>query len=298
MNPIAFHIGSYPVHWYGIIITTGAVLGAWLASWMAQQRDEDPDHIWNMLIIVLILGIIGARLYHVFSRPAVGIGWDYYKTHPLDIIIPRNGGYAGLGIYGGFIGGVIGVLAYTWYQKLNFFKWADFAVPGLLLAQAIGRWGNFANQELFGPPTTLPWGIKIDCVNRQFYEQYNCGVMGPETRFHPTFLYESLWSFVGVGLMVVAFKKFGKKLRTGDLLFFYLIYYPLGRIWVEYFFRPDAWKLGGLPTAVLFSLIAIGIGAAGLIFNHVVRKAPAPVPASSGKGKRAKSSQKSKKSRK
>ena len=289
MDPVAFHIGSYPVYWYGIILTTGAVLGAWLASWLAKQRDEDPDHIWNMLIIVLILGIIGARLYHVFSRPAVGIGWDYYKEHPLDIFLPRNGGFAGLGIYGGFLGGLIGVLGYTWWKKLNFFEWADFAVPGVLLAQAIGRWGNFVNQELFGPPTTLPWGIKIDCANRQFYEQYNCGVLGADTRFHPTFLYESIWNFIGVGLMVFLFKKFGDRLRSGDLLFFYLIYYPVGRIWVEYFFRPDAWKMGGLPTAVIISLIAIAIGALGLIYNHFIRKPASPAPAPSGKKRHSRS---------
>ena len=152
-------------------------------------------------------------------------------------------------------------------------------MPGLLLAQAIGRWGNFANQELFGPPTTLPWGIKIDCVNRQFYQQYNCNVLGPDTRFHPTFLYESLWNFVGVGLMVFIFKKFGDKLRTGDLLFFYFIYYPLGRFFIELFFRPDAWVLGSLPTASVISLISMAIGVLGLVYNHTLRKPPAPVTA-------------------
>ncbi len=295
MDPIAFHIGSYPVYWYGIILTTGAVLGAWLASWMAKQRGDDPDHIWNMLIIVLILGIIGARLYHVFSRPAVGIGWDYYKEHPLDIFIPRNGGFAGLGIYGAVIGGIIGILGYTLYKRLSFLHWADYAAAGVLLAQSIGRWGNYVNQELFGPPTTLPWGIKISCENRQFYEQFNCSVLGPDTRFHPTFFYESLWNAMGVALMVIAFKKFGRRLRDGDLLFFYFIYYPLGRIWVEYFFRPDAWKLGGLPTAVVFSLIAMGIGAAGLIYNHVIRKAPAPEPVRSVTSPGKKRSKKSRK---
>ena len=288
MDPIAFHIGSYPVHWYGIIITTGAVLGAWLASWMAKRKGDNPDHIWNMLIVVLILGIIGARLYHVFSRPAVGIGWDYYRQHPADIFIPRNGGYAGLGIYGGFIGGVLGLLGYTLYHKLNFFRWADYAVPGLLLAQAIGRWGNFANQELFGPPTTLPWGIKINCVNRQFYEQYNCGVLGPDTRFHPTFLYESLWNFIGVGIMVLLFKKFNDKLRSGDLLFFYLIYYPLGRFFIELFFRPDAWTLGALPTASVISLISMFIGILGLSYNHFLRPEPTPAPVTKTHHKRSK----------
>ena len=298
MDPIAFHIGSYPVYWYGIILTTGAVLGTWLASWMAKQRGDDPDHIWNMLIIVLIFGIIGARLYHVFSRPAVGIGWDYYKEHPMDIFIPRNGGFAGLGIYGAVLGGIIGMLVYTTYKHLRFLHWADYAAVGVLLAQSIGRWGNYVNQELFGPPTTLPWGIKIDCAKRQFYEQYNCNVLGPDTKFHPTFLYESIWDAIGVVLMVLAFKKLGDRLRDGDLLFFYFIYYPLGRIWVEYFFRPDAWKMGGLPTAVIVSLIAIGIGAAGLIYNHVIRKSPKPQPVKAATSRGKKRSKKSKKSQK
>jgi phosphatidylglycerol:prolipoprotein diacylglycerol transferase len=272
MDPVAFHIGSYPVFWYGIIITTGAVLGSWLASWMAGKRGQNPDHIWNMLIVVLILGILGARLYHVFSRPAVGIGWDYYKEHPADIFIPHNGGFAGLGIYGGFIGGVIGVLGYTWFQKLKFFRWADFAVPGVLLAQAVGRWGNFVNQELFGPPTTKPWGIKIDCLNRQYYEKFNCKVLDANTRFHPTFLYESLWNLTGVALMVFAFKKYGDKLRSGDMLFFYLIYYPLGRFFIELFFRPDAWTMGSLPTASIISLVSMTLGVLGILYNHTLRK--------------------------
>ena len=298
MDPIAFHIGSYPVYWYGIILTTGAVFGAWLASWMAKQRGDDPDHIWNMLIVVLILGIIGARLYHVFSRPAVGIGWDYYREHPADIFIPRNGGFAGLGIYGAVIGGIIGILGYTTWKRLHFLHWADYAAAGVLLAQSIGRWGNYVNQELFGPPTTLPWGIKIDCINRQFYEQYNCGVLGPDTRFHPTFLYESIWNAIGVVLMVLVFKKYRDRLRDGDLLFFYFIYYPLGRIWVEYFFRPDAWKMGGLPTAVVVSLLVMGIGVAGLIYNHVLRGPSSHRPDREMVSNSPRRSRKSKKSKK
>jgi len=271
MDPVAFHIGSYPVYWYGIIITTGAVLGAWLASWMAEQRGEDPDHIWNMLIIVLVLGIIGARLYHVFSRPAVGIGWDYYKEHPADIFIPHNGGFAGLGIYGGFIGGVIGVLGYTWYQKLNFLEWGDFATPGLLLAQAIGRWGNFMNQELFGPPTKMPWGIKIDCINRQFYEQYNCNVLGPETRFHPTFLYEGLWNLTLAAVLVRVDRR--GVLKPGRLIGLWVCGYGLGRLWVESLRIDHASLLAGVRVNIWVSLVAVVVGGAVAVAGRNYRDA-------------------------
>ncbi|NOX63481.1 MAG: prolipoprotein diacylglyceryl transferase [Chloroflexi bacterium] len=273
MNPIIFELGPFQVTWYGVLIVGGAVLGAFISSQVAKWRGQDPDHVWNMLIVVLIFGIIGARLYHVFSRPAGGfIGWDYYRENPIDIIAFWNGGFRGLGIYGGIIGGVIGVFVYTAWQKLNFLEWLDIAAPGVLLAQAIGRWGNYVNQELYGPPTDLPWGIRIDCAHR--FGDFMCppvGAVPAEARFHPTFLYESLWNLTGVIVIMFLIRRFDAKLRTGDVLFSYLIWYPLGRFWIELFFRPDAWVLGQLPTASIISLISIGVGVAGLLFNHVIR---------------------------
>jgi phosphatidylglycerol:prolipoprotein diacylglycerol transferase len=265
------------VHWYGILIVSGAVLAAFIAARLARRAGENPDHVWNMLTVVLLLGILGARLYHVFSRPSGGfIGWDYYREHPIEIIAFWNGGFRGLGIYGGFIGGVIGLFLYTYLNKLRFFRWADLAAPGLLLAQAIGRWGNFVNQELYGPPTSLPWGIPIDCQHR--FGDYLCpplGTMPADTRFHPTFLYESLWNLLGFGLLLTLALRFDKRLREGDLLAGYLIWYPLGRFWIELFFRPDAWVWGALPTASIISLIAILLGVSGLVYNHRFRARPA-----------------------
>lgn len=279
MDPVAFRLGPFAVHWYGIILITGALLGAYLSSRIAQRRGHNPDHIWNMLIVVLVLGIIGARLYHVFSRPATGVGWDYYREHPIEIIrIWRDGqfvGFSGLGIYGGFIGGLIGVYLYTHFAGLRFLEWVDITAPALLLAQAIGRWGNFVNQELYGPPTTLPWGIHIDCAHR--YGDFLCppqGTVGPNALFHPTFLYESLWNLIGVAILILVIRKWDHRLRTGDLLFSYLIYYPLGRFWIELFFRPDAWVLGSLPTASIISIISVIIGILGLLYNHVLRSKP------------------------
>ncbi|MCO6452631.1 MAG: prolipoprotein diacylglyceryl transferase [Caldilineales bacterium] len=281
MNPTLFSIGPFQVQWYGVLIVSGAVLGAYLSSRIARWRGQDPEHIWNMLVIILLLGIIGARLYHVFSRPAGGfIGWDYYSQNPIEIIAFWNGGFRGLGIFGGILGGIIGMFIYTAWQKLNFLEWLDIAVPGVLLAQAIGRWGNFVNQELYGPPTDLPWGISIDCTRR--YGDFLCPPEGSVTaaaRFHPTFLYESLWNLVGVGLSVFIIRRFEDRLRSGDMLFFYLMWYPLGRFWIELFFRPDAWTMGALPTASLISIISFLIGMGGIVYNHLIRRQPQTVAA-------------------
>lgn len=266
MNPVAFSIGPLSVHWYGLLIVGGAVLGAYVATFEARRRDEDPDHVWGLLTWVLILGIIGARLYHVFSNPVDGLGWSYYKEHPIDIINFWSGGFRGLGIYGAVIGGVLGIIIYTWRNKLNLWRWLDIPTPGLLLAQAIGRMGNRINQELYGPPTNLPWGFKI---NPQYpYQPPPSTLPRPEgmsemdfilnTRFHPTFYYEALWNFIGFVLFVVLGRRFKHRLRDGDVFLFYMIWYPLGRIWVE-MFRPDAWVTGipGLTTAQLIALISI-----------------------------------------
>lgn len=281
MDPVAFSIGPLQVHWYGILIVAGAVLGAFVAGSLAKRDGQNPEHIWNMLTVILLLGIIGARLYHVFSQPAGEFtGWSYYRQHPIEIIAFWNGGFRGLGIYGGVIGGMLGLFLYTYFAKLRFLQWADYAAPGLLLAQAIGRWGNYINQELYGPPTTQPWGIAIDCQHR--FGDFHCppkGTVAADARFHPTFLYESLWNFAGFLLLFWIARRFHGRLREGDLIFLYLIIYPLGRFWIELMFRPDAWTLGALPTASLFSLIAMLIGIAGLVVNHTVRSKAKAQPA-------------------
>ncbi len=281
MDPIAFSIGPLQVHWYGILIVAGAVLGAFVAGSLAKRDGQNPEHIWNMLTVILLLGIIGARLYHVVSQPAGEFtGWSYYREHPIEIIAFWNGGFRGLGIYGGVIGGLLGLFLYTHFAKLRFLQWADYAAPGLLLAQAIGRWGNYINQELYGPPTTQPWGIAIDCQHR--FGEFHCpprGAVAADARFHPTFLYESLWNFAGFLLLFWISRRFHDRLRQGDVIFLYLIYYPLGRFWIELMFRPDAWTLGSLPTASIFSLIAIVLGIIGLVINHTVRSKPKPQPA-------------------
>jgi phosphatidylglycerol:prolipoprotein diacylglycerol transferase len=261
MNPIAFTIGPVSVYWYGIIIVCAAMVGAGVATVEARRRGLDPDEVWNGLIVTLILGIIGARLYHVFSSPRGGsVGWSYYRQNPIAIFKIWEGG---LGIYGAIVGGVLGVLIYCWIRKFSPLEWLDVGAPGLAVAQVIGRWGNFINQELYGPPTDLPWGITIPLDNR-YPEHYG---LPPDTRFHPVFLYESLWSLLGFALLMWIGRRFKDRLRKGDIFLLYLVWYPLGRFFVE-FLRPDAWMMGPLAAAQVFALIAAGLAILGIIYLH------------------------------
>ena len=266
---VAFRLGPLTIYWYGIIIMTAALVGGTVASFEAKRRGENEEHIWNMLMIVVVLGIVGARLYHVFSSPAgTNLGWAYYREHPWAIFEIWNGG---LGIYGAVVGGLLGILLYTYRARLNLLRYLDIGAPALLIGQAIGRWGNFANQELYGPPTTLPWGITIDQYHH--IPPFNDLSQYPlTTRFHPDFLYESLWNLVGFGLMLILGRKFSNRLKDGDLFLIYLIWYPLGRIWVESL-RPDAWTIGSIPTAQIVSAVLIVIAAAVLAIRHRNRPA-------------------------
>lgn len=283
MNPVIFQIGPLSLHWYGVFIVGGAVLAAWIGSIYARRAGENPDHVWNLLAWTLIVGILGARLYHVFSSPADGLGWAYYREHPLDIINFWNGGFRGLGIYGGLIGGIAAIFAYCWLNKLNPIRYMDFLAPNVLLAQAIGRMGNFANQELYGPATDLPWAFHINpqypCQtppNLPADVQY-CG--SPDLTqatldwyashgFHPTFFYEAGWNLLMFGLLALIIWRFGNRLRAGDGVLLYLIAYPLGRFWVE-MFRPDAWKIGSLPTAQWIAIGCIVLSVILLFLRHL-----------------------------
>jgi phosphatidylglycerol:prolipoprotein diacylglycerol transferase len=218
----------------------------------------------------------------VFSSPNDGTnsGWAYYSQNPLQILAIWNGG---LGIYGGILGGIIATIVICRRRKVSFLRVADSAAPGVMLAQAIGRWGNYFNQELYGGPTGSSWwGITIDPLYRirtPKVDFTDLQTYPPDTRFHPTFFYESAWNFIGfIGLMWIA-RRFQDRLRDGDIMGFYFIWYGLGRSWVEYFFRPDAWTLGALPTAVVISLGLVALGVLILVINHVVRRPAAPVAA-------------------
>jgi len=248
---VLLQIGPIAIYWYGVLIVTGALAAAWLAARQAQREGDDPEHVWNALLLCLLLGVIGARLYHVVSS------LPYYMAHPGEIFGLRMQGF---GIYGAVAGGALGLWIYCRWQKLSFLRWADYAAPGLALAQAIGRWGNFFNQELYGYPCNLPWCIYIAPENRlPGFEQYE--------RFHPTFLYESLWNLAAFGLLFFLSRKARKRLMSGDLFLLYGVLYALGRFFVE-FQRPDAWKIGGVPTAQWVAIGVVLLFGSILIYRH------------------------------
>ena len=282
MNPVIFQIGPLALRWYGLFIVGGAVIAAWFGARASAKRGENPDHVWNLLAWCLILGILGARLYHVFSTPKDGLGWAYYKEHPIDIIAFWNGGFQGLGIYGGLVGGILAIVLYCWWNKLSILRYLDYIAPHVPIAQAFGRMGNFVNQELYGPPTNAPWAFHINpnypCQTPPNLpaEIQRCasGELTPETLqwyssngFHPTFFYEALWSVAMFLLLMFVINKYGNRLRQGDGLWLYLIAYPLGRFWVE-MFRPDAWVIGSLPTAQWVALGSIAVSAIILFLRH------------------------------
>jgi phosphatidylglycerol:prolipoprotein diacylglycerol transferase len=261
------------VRWYGVLIMAGALLAANIATRRAVARGYNPDHVWHQLMIGLLLGIIGARLYYVIFE------WERFEANWLSAFNLTTGGLA---IHGGLIGALLAVVVYTRSQGLRFWDWLDVCVPGFLLAQGIGRWGNFFNQEAYGRPTDLPIGVRIDDVHRlppyTDMERYP-----PSTLFHATFLYESLWNVVGFVLLILADRRFAhgaaaerRRLLPGDLFFLYAIYYSLGRFWIEGL-RIDslcANGIGGechgsLRVAQLISLGLIALGTLGLLFNHL-----------------------------
>ncbi len=275
MPPVSptINIGPLTVHWYGVIIVLGSVAGGYVAAVEAKRRGEDPEHAWNGLVWVLIGGILGARLYHIISSPqGTDIGFRYYFiTNPIETIqvmglaVPFPTALkiweGGLGIFGAIAGGVLAVAIYGGRHHLKLWRWLDIAAPGLAIGQAIGRWGNFVNQELYGPPTTLPWGIPIDAQHRIPPYTDLSSLPVETTRFHPLFLYESLWNLgVFVVLMVIG-RRYEDRLKDGDIFSLYLIGYGLGRLLIEAL-RPDAWLIGGIPTAQLVSvaLIVLGVG--------------------------------------
>ena len=273
--PTGFSIVPLFIRFYGILIMLGAIAAAFLAEREARRRKLNSDIVWDGLIWVLIGGIIGARLWHIFTPPPSMLVLDSttgklvnpYFIHGmpqiLDILAIWKGG---LGIPGAVIGGALALYLFCRRRKMSFLLWADIAAPGVALAQAIGRWGNFFNQELYGKPSTLPWAIKIDPAYRvPGYEQY--------LTFHPLFLYESLWNLLNMGLLLWLGRKWAGKLKDGDLFLAYLIGYPLGRFFLE-FIRLDSPRAGTININQTFMLIVIVITSALLIWRH--RKASAP----------------------
>ena len=256
-DPIAFQIGPLPVYWYGIGYALGLAAVYLLLTWLAKRAGEDPELVGNGMIVVAVAALIGGRAYHVIDQ------WALYKDDLSSIVLPP---YSGLGVYGGIVTGFIAVVAYTRYHGVPFWRWADIAAPGLFLMQGVARWGNFFNQELYGSPTDLPWGIVISCIHR--IPAYPCSTFPFETTtFHPLFLYESFSGLLGVAALVALGFALRSRLRPGDLLMVFFVWYGVVRFALEGF-RHDNWTFFSIPTAQIVSIAFIAVGLIVLIARH------------------------------
>ncbi|XID92117.1 prolipoprotein diacylglyceryl transferase [Paenibacillaceae bacterium WGS1546] len=218
LNPVAFSIGSLDVHWYGIILGAAALAGLLIAIQEGKRFGLNADFFLDLMLFGVPSAIIAARLYYVAFK------WDYYKSHPAEIIQIWNGGIA---IYGALIGALICGFFYIRAKGYSFWRVVDICAPSLLIGQMIGRWGNFVNQEAYGGP--VEESFLRDTLNLPGFIVNQMNVEG--TFHHPTFLYESLWSLVGLAVLFIIRRR--NFLRAGELFFIYFIWYSIGRFFIE-----------------------------------------------------------------
>ena len=271
IDSIGIHVGPLYIRFYGLLIVGGLILAASIAAWMAKRDGRDPDDLWGGLTWALIPGIVGARLWYVFfpTQATIDRGFTtaWMLTHPLDL---TNGPLAiwtgGLGIFGAVLGGVLGVWLYTRRHKLNFWVWMDIGAVVLPLGQAIGRWGNFINKELYGTPTTLPWGLTIPAANRTG-EYTNLLLYPLDTRFHPIFLYESIWNALSMVILLFMWLNWRRRFKRGDFLLMYLVSYSTIRFLLE-LLRADSTMVGAINFSLTFAGAAGVIALAILLWRH------------------------------
>ncbi len=260
ISPVAFSIFGIEVYWYGVIIGLGVIAGLYAAMSLAKRSGQDPSVYVDFLMYALIFAIIGARLYYVLFT------WEDYKDNLLGIFNTRQGGLA---IYGGVIAAVITLIVFTRKRKLKFGLLADTAAPGLILGQAIGRWGNFINMEAFGDYTNnlLAMMLKkseVKYIPVQVLDKIQT-VEGVEyLQVHPTFLYESLWN---LGVFIFLFLYYKRKKFNGEIFTLYILGYALGRVWIEGI-RTDQLLISGtsIPISQLIAALSIVISLIYLIY--------------------------------
>ncbi|MGT2910561.1 prolipoprotein diacylglyceryl transferase [Streptococcus cameli] len=242
MDPIALRLGPLSIRWYAVCIIAGLVLAVYLASKEAPRKRIRPDDVLDFILLAFPIAIIGARLYYVI------FSWKDYQDNLLEIFAIWNGGLA---IYGGLIAGLLVLILYTRYNFIDTWDFLDIAAPSVMIAQAIGRWGNFFNQEAFGAKVShlnyLP-----EFIQKQMYIDGSYRA--------PTFLYESFWNLLGFTLIAVLRRKPGL-LKQGEITIFYLVWYGLGRFMIEGM-RTDSLMLAGLRVSQWLSalLVALGLG--------------------------------------
>ncbi|MBA2782394.1 MAG: prolipoprotein diacylglyceryl transferase [Rubrobacteraceae bacterium] len=249
-SPIIFKVGPIALSYHGLFIALGIAVGTWLTGRELARRGYDGALALGSLFFVVPLGIVGGRLYHVATE------YHRYTRNPFPKVLEAYEG--GLGIYGAIAGGFLSLLLFSWYRAISPLTFADSAAPGLALGQAIGRWGNYFNQELFGRPSDLPWAIYIAPQNRpvQFADA---------TSFHPTFLYEAIWDVLVCLVLLWVARRFSEQLKAGDVFILYVVLYSVGRFFVETLRVDQAFLIGDSVRGNLLVSGALTLGFALLL---------------------------------
>ena len=255
-GPFVLQIGPLAIRWYGLLFATGVLLGTWLAQREAIRRGEDPEQLLNVIVFGVMAGLIGARLYYVLFN------WGYYGARPLKILAVWEGGLA---IHGGLLAGGLTAVIYSVRKKLPVLTYLDIMAPSAPLGQAIGRWGNFFNQEAFGIPTDLPWKLYIEPYHRP-------PDLATYEYFHPTFLYESLWNLLVFTMLYFLLRRRLQPIPRA-LLLCYIGLYSIGRFFVEGL-RIDSLMLGSVRAAQVMSLNLIALSLVGLVWLRAAAKRP------------------------
>ena len=258
-DPIALQVGPLGIGWYGLGYVLGVAVLVLVTQREAARRGIDPKHVTGVLVLSTVLAVIGARLYHVIDQ------WERYSNDLLAIVLPP---YSGLGLYGGVAGAALGIVLYFRPRGIPVWRAIDAVIPGTFFAQGIARWGNFFNQELYGPPTELPWGIAIECAHR--IAQYPCETF-PEatTGFHPLFFYESVLTIAGGLFAMWLGRRYAHRLRDGDVASLWAIWYGAVRSFLETFREGYNWTVaGGIPTAQLIGVGLVVFGVATILWRH------------------------------
>lgn len=251
IDPIAFSLGPIQVHWYGVIIGAGLALALWIVIRESERRGLSKDTFPDLMIWAIPIAIISARIYYVIFQ------WDYYSQHLSEIPQIWNGGIA---IHGALIGSVLTTYFFAKSKGISFLQLADIAAPSIILGQAIGRWGNFMNQEAHGGEVTRSFLENLFLPDFIVNQMYIEGVY-----YHPTFLYESIWNILGFGLLILLRRV---NLRRGEMFLTYVIWYSIGRYFVEGFRTDSLMLTENLRIAQTISIALVIMAIVILIYRR------------------------------
>lgn len=254
INPIAFSLGPIEVRWYGILIVSGIILAYYVGQKEALKRGLPEDFLADMLMWAVPIAIISARIYYVAMR------WEVYSGNPGKMIAIWEGGIA---IHGALIGSFITAYVFSRVKGASFLRVADIAAPSILIGQIIGRWGNFMNQEAYGGPVSRAFLENLFLPNWLIEQMY---IQDEQTYVHPTFLYESMWNLVGLILLLLLRRR---NLQRGEIFFSYIVWYSVGRFFIEGLRTDSLYLIGDLRSAQVVSIIGIVIGLSVIIYRRL-----------------------------